>query len=115
MIDFAKKHDFKQARFSMLIPYPGTEMASWVDENNYWTVDNPAEELVKYADMGEVKPIYETPEFPLNDKIEVYNYLIKEWDDYELNRDWKKRFKQNLIKYKPLYHSLKMVRDAIKA
>lgn len=115
MIDFAKKHDFKQARFSMLIPYPGTEMASWVDENNYWTVENPEEELVKYADMGEVKPIYETPDFPLNDKIEVYNYLIKEWDDYELNRDWKKRFKQNLIKYKPLYHSLKMVRDAIKA
>ncbi len=115
MLDFAKKHNFKQARFSMLIPYPGTEIASWIDKNSYWTVENPEKELVKYADMGNVNPIYDTPEFPLQDKINVYNYLINEWENYELERDWIKRFKKNLIRYKPLYYSFKKIRDIVKA
>jgi len=115
MIEFAKKHNFKQARFSMLIPYPGTEMASWIDQNDYWSVDNPEEELVKYADMGEqLKPIYNTPEFPLQDKIDVYNHLIKEWDSYELKRDWKKRFLINLRRYGIVYNLLRNLRNRLK-
>ena len=115
MLEFAKKHDFKQARFNMLIPYPGTEMASLINDNNYWTVDNPEEELVKYTHIADdIKPIYETPEFNSKDKVEVYKYMTKEWNEYELNKDWKRRFLLKLSNYGIVYSLLKNLRNRLK-
>ncbi|MDP6642285.1 MAG: radical SAM protein [Candidatus Nanoarchaeia archaeon] len=115
MLDFAKKHEFKTARFNMLIPYPGTEMASLIDENKYWTVDNPEEELVKYTHIAdEVRSIYETPSLNSKDKIEAYNIIVKGWEDYELSKNWKKRFLLKLREYKIIYNLLKNLRNSLK-
>lgn len=35
---FARRHPVKYAKFHVCVPYPGTALASWVDENSTWYV-----------------------------------------------------------------------------
>jgi len=35
---FARKHPVKYAKFHICLPYPGTALAEWVDENSHWHV-----------------------------------------------------------------------------
>ena len=80
-LEFAKNH-LKNARFSMLTPYPGTALWQWVSENNYWTANNPIEDIVKYTHIGDGKTCYATPAFPKTEKESTYREVYRQWDEF---------------------------------
>lgn len=111
---FAKEHKLEEARFSMLVPYPATELFEWATKNKYWTVKNPMEAVTHSADtgVGYVKALYETPEFTAEDKSRVYDYVMTQWDRVEMN--WKRKFAKNLSKVPFLYKAAKKARNLLK-
>lgn len=80
-LDFAKKH-LKNARFSMLTPYPGTALWQWVSENKYWTEEKPIEEIINYTHIGGGKTCYETPSFSKTEKETTYHEIYRQWEKF---------------------------------
>jgi radical SAM superfamily enzyme YgiQ (UPF0313 family) len=51
-LSLAKKYPVKYAKFHICIPYPGTKLSKWIDDNNLWYME-PSEYLdsFDYADL----------------------------------------------------------------
>jgi len=114
-LKFAIKNKLKEARFSMLTPYPGTELYDWVDKNKYWKVKNPNEEIIKYTHAGSLKSLYEEPGFPADEKERVYYYVVRRWEKYEERKDIGLKIRRWVVSLPWLYNLLKRVRDRFKS
>jgi radical SAM superfamily enzyme YgiQ (UPF0313 family) len=103
---FAKKH-LKNARFSMLTPYPGTALWQWVSENNYWTEEKPIEEIINYTHIGEGKTCYETPSFSKNEKESTYQEIYRQWDQFSHSLSFTGRLKYRINAHPRIYKLVK--------
>jgi len=83
-LDFALKYPVTTATFYNLIPFPGTELFKWVQENNYFLL-RPKEYLNTIAHL-EFVPVFETPQFSARERKQALemgrkvNILIKRRD-----------------------------------
>ena len=114
-LEYSKENNLDEARFSMATPYPGTELYDWVSANNAWKVENPEEDVVKFTHGGDVKALYGTDSFSAEDMEAVYKEASAGWEEYDLQRNFQKRFKKKLQEYPKLRLALKAVRDKVKA
>lgn len=76
-LEFAKRMDLDAAFWSNIVPYPDTEIWKWIDENNYWVVDNPFE-LIKSVNTKN-SYLYGTPLLNPEDKNDLIKTIEKEW------------------------------------
>jgi len=67
------KYPVMDVRFYNLIPYPGTELFKWVQENKYF-VKQP-DEYLNDASGFSTYPVFSTPELPLEKRVELMNRL----------------------------------------
>lgn len=74
-VRLSRKHPIQEVHFYNTIPYPGTELYDWVEENNYF-LREPEDYLNDVSVLTNV-PVFETPELPGKERIEVLNYLGK--------------------------------------
>lgn len=83
----AKKYPVFDVRFYNLIPFPGTELYSWVQKNGYFNKDN--QDYLNSSSHWINKPVFGTPELPITGRKRLYS---------ELNRKIKKHtFKTKLL------------------
>jgi len=94
-IKIALKYPVFKVDFYNLIPFPGTELYKWVNENDAW-IDNP-EYLLDKSDknirFGNY-PFFETKELPLNKQLQLNKRLLKVMHTVErcyLNNIFKKK------------------------
>ncbi len=72
-IDFAHQLGI-DAFFSMLVPYPKTEVWNWAHKNNFFIGD--PQDALHFADSKDkVNIIFETKDFPKEDKVLVYEMV----------------------------------------
>jgi len=67
-IMLAERHPIMKAHFFNLVPFPGTELDAWVDQNA--ALLGPHEELFNRVDEWKLRarPFFETPEMPRRDR-----------------------------------------------
>jgi hypothetical protein len=87
-IRVSMKYSVMDVRFYNLIPYPGTELFKWAQDNDYF-VSEP-EDYLNEASGFSMYPVFETPELPLQTRV----YLMK-----KLNRVVKK-VRKNAVRNK---------------
>jgi anaerobic magnesium-protoporphyrin IX monomethyl ester cyclase len=68
-VALALKYPLYEAMFYNLIPFPGTELFDWVRENGYF-LSQPEEYLNNASHWGN-EPVFETPEFPAEERKRV--------------------------------------------
>ena len=71
-IDFALKYPINNAKFYNLIPFPNTELYSWLEEKDYFLFPRP-----DYLDniMHHVnKPLFATPELTVAERKKAFRY-----------------------------------------
>jgi len=68
-LKIALKYPVAMADFYNLIPFPGTELFEWVKGHDYF-IENPYEKL-NYVSQTDYVPYFETPEFPLEERIKA--------------------------------------------
>jgi len=74
-IKVALKYPVLDVRFYNLIPYPGTELFRWIQEKNYF-VRRPEDYLNDTSGFS-TSPVFESPEFPYQSRIEIMKKLEK--------------------------------------
>ncbi|MBA7655408.1 tRNA-2-methylthio-N(6)-dimethylallyladenosine synthase [subsurface metagenome] len=68
-IKFAERLPFRFVSFYNLVPYPGTELYDWIKEKA--TFRYPPEVHLNQLSCGEIEPIFETKEFPAEERVRV--------------------------------------------
>jgi radical SAM superfamily enzyme YgiQ (UPF0313 family) len=68
-LDFARSIPVDLVNFYTLVPYPGTELYSYVEEHGNWL--QPKETYLETATTRFKKPIFETTEFPASEREKV--------------------------------------------
>lgn len=71
-IDFALKEDFDEVIFALALPYPKTGLWDYVEKEGRWI----KKDYINFSHFSD-QPIFETPEFPLKDRIEAYRLAQK--------------------------------------
>ncbi len=74
-VRLSRRYPIQEVHFYNTIPYPGTELYDWVEENNCF-IREPGDYLNDVSCLTSV-PVFETPELPGKERIEVLNYLGK--------------------------------------
>ena len=103
------KYPVMDVRFYNLIPYPGTELYKWVEENGYFVKD-PDEYLNDTSGFSD-QPVFETPELPRDTRIALFkrlNRVTKEVRKRAIGRKLKKLGPHGTLLYHlfaPLYVS----------
>ncbi|MBI3036811.1 cobalamin B12-binding domain-containing protein [Candidatus Woesearchaeota archaeon] len=69
-LEFADELGVDQVRFYNLIPYPGTEMFEWVQQNGRFLY--PSEKYLNDFNYWSEEPVFETDEFPRTERILAY-------------------------------------------
>lgn len=73
MVRISRKYPIQEVHFNNIIPYPGTELYDWINENNYFL--RQPDDFLNNASIWESEPIFETPELPKADRIRLTKYL----------------------------------------
>lgn len=71
-IALAKKYPVTDAKFYNIIPYPSTELFSWIEQNNYFTYQ--PEDYLNNNTVWDNVPLFITPELSLKEKIRALKY-----------------------------------------
>ena len=66
---FAQKYPVFDAKFYNLIPFPNTEIYEWLDAKQYFLAS--PEEYLNNASHWDASPLFETPEFPREARIQL--------------------------------------------
>lgn len=74
-VRISMKYPVVDVRFYNLIPYPGTELYKWVEDNNCF-VANPDDYLNNVSGLS-TSPVFETPELPFHTRIRSMERLNK--------------------------------------
>jgi len=67
-IKFAKSLQLEACVFNLLVPFPGTEIWTWVNNNGRLLMDWRE----GFTQGGEPKVVFETDDFPLKDRVQAY-------------------------------------------
>ncbi len=94
-VRLSRKYPIQEVHFYNTIPYPGTELYDWVEQNDYF-LKKPEDYLNDVSCLTNV-PVFETPELPKKERLELYKYLNRVRT--EVHRDAVRRilYKHNLI------------------
>jgi anaerobic magnesium-protoporphyrin IX monomethyl ester cyclase len=68
-LKLAKKYPIIRVHFYNLIPYPGTEVFEQISKKGYFLI-KPEQYLNEVSDLDSI-PIFETPELPMEKRIEM--------------------------------------------
>lgn len=93
-IEYAKKMGISSPRFSLLTPYPGSELYEYVTKNDYWNkLYDPY--LATHAVHSErTAPVpFSTPEFSLEDRARAYQIVLDEVDTYTMDRWFRRKMR----------------------
>jgi len=74
-VRISERYPIEEVHFYNLIPTPGTELYDWVRDNNLFLKD--PEQYLNDASAFSNDPVFETPELPRNERIELFRYLSK--------------------------------------
>ncbi|MFH0863184.1 MAG: radical SAM protein [Candidatus Altiarchaeota archaeon] len=85
-VKFAKGLPLDETRFYNAMPYPGTEFYEWVAKNG--TFLEPMESYLNGRSHQRSAPVFETKEFPLDERVRALNVASK----FSLKRNFRKRF-----------------------
>jgi anaerobic magnesium-protoporphyrin IX monomethyl ester cyclase len=72
-VRLSQRYPIQEVHFYNTIPYPGTELYDWVNENDYF-LKQPEEYLNNISCLTDV-PVFETPELPKSERLKLYKYL----------------------------------------
>ncbi len=70
-LDYAIALKADEIRFYNLVPYPGTEIIDWIKQNGRFI--KPPEEFLNDATYWNDEPVFDTPEFPMKERVKAYN------------------------------------------
>ena len=73
MVRLSRKYPVQEVHFNNVVPYPGTELYSWIGEHDYFL--RRPDEYLNNASFWEARPIFETPELPEAERIRLTTYL----------------------------------------
>ena len=73
MARLCRKYLIQEVHFNNVVPYPGTELYKWVEENGYFL--RSPDEFLNNASFWEKMPIFETPELPAAERMRLTGYL----------------------------------------
>lgn len=78
-LDFALSLPLDEVRFYNAIPYPGTELFSWIKKNGKFL--QPLDRYLNNADAWDAEPIYETDDFKRSERKKAFliaeEYVMK--------------------------------------
>jgi radical SAM superfamily enzyme YgiQ (UPF0313 family) len=74
-LQFAQKYPVFDAKFYNLIPFPNTEIYCWIEAHHYFL--HQPEEYLNKASHWEIDPLFETPEFPCEERIRMLKQAHK--------------------------------------
>lgn len=86
-VRLSRRYPVQDVHFYNIIPYPGTELFDWIEENGLFVMD--PEEYLNKVSVLEHTPVFETPELPAARRLELYDYLEKVRS--EIHRDAARR------------------------
>lgn len=69
--EFASRDAFDEVRFYNTVPYPGTGIYEWIRENGKFLLE--PEEYLNSCERWEEDPIFETEDFPAEQRIRAFN------------------------------------------
>jgi anaerobic magnesium-protoporphyrin IX monomethyl ester cyclase len=72
-VKISRKYPIQEVHFYNIVPYPGTELYDWIGENKYF-LKQPEEYLNDVSCLTD-DPVFETPELPKKERLELYKYL----------------------------------------
>ncbi|RJQ51029.1 MAG: radical SAM protein [Actinobacteria bacterium] len=72
-VRLAERYPIQDVHFYNIIPYPGTELYDWIEENNLFL--KPPEEYLNDVTCLENTPVFETPELPKEERLKLFAYL----------------------------------------
>lgn len=75
MVKLCRKYPIQEVHFNNVIPYPGTELFNWIEQNKYFL--RQPDEFLNNASFWEKQPIFETPELPEAERIRLTRFLHK--------------------------------------
>jgi radical SAM superfamily enzyme YgiQ (UPF0313 family) len=75
MARISLKYPISEVHFNTIIPFPGTELYKWIQENGYF-LQSP-ENFLNNATFMDIEPVFETPELPREERIRLKKYLDK--------------------------------------
>ncbi|TWT89821.1 Ribosomal protein S12 methylthiotransferase RimO [Pseudobythopirellula maris] len=83
-IDLAKKHPVMKAFFFNLVPFPGTALSDWVNENA--ALLGPFEHMFNREDEWKLRsqPFFETPEMPTADRHKALKMTVRASQDIQV-------------------------------
>ncbi|PID57155.1 hypothetical protein CSB45_07960 [candidate division KSB3 bacterium] len=68
-LEFAQRYPVFDAKFYNLIPFPHTDIFRWVQSSEYFL--HPPEEYLNNASHWDAEPLFDTPEFPKEERIRL--------------------------------------------
>jgi len=74
-VRLSRKFPIQEVHFYNIIPYPGTELFDWVEENGLF-LKKPEEYLNDISCLTDVH-VFETPELPRKERVGLYKYLSR--------------------------------------
>jgi anaerobic magnesium-protoporphyrin IX monomethyl ester cyclase len=90
-IRFKDEVGLDYAYFNQLVPYPGTELGEWAQQNATILVEN----VTDASHFGKSEQVFmETPEFPKSDREKIFKILASDYKDGEIGNDEFKRIWQ---------------------
>lgn len=72
-VRLSMKYPLNDVHFYNIIPYPGTELYEWIEKNDRFL--KKPEDYLNDVTFCEINPIFDTPELPAKERIEVFKYL----------------------------------------
>lgn len=89
-LDFALSLPLDELRFYNPIPYPGTELFSWIKENGRFL--QPLNGYLNNADAWDAEPIYETEDFKKSERKKAFLIAEEYVMRYLMRREFGKFF-----------------------
>lgn len=95
-VNMALRHPIYDARFYNVIPFPGTELYQWVEDNFYFIKQQNGDAYLNDASHWVNEPIFQTPELSKAERIRLYRWA---------NR----KVKRHSLKVKKKFHGTQVV------
>ena len=94
--NLAKSLPIDSACFFNLVPYPGAELFSWVEDNTKFVIDK--EIFLDKVSYWQREPIFETDEFSRAERIKAYDMAFELYQDMD-NAFKKKQYISNYSRF----------------
>jgi len=106
-MEFAKELDLDDVAWSILIPYPDTEIWQWIEANDLWTVDDPLQATMESTTA--TTAIYQTPLLSAQEKLKLFKMAKEDWARWQGGRNLRLRTKHWLIRHRGFFRVAKKI------